>query len=178
MTVAIKQKTCRVCNVEFKPFNSLTRVCSISCARKFASEQTNKQIRKVNKEKLEGIKTKSVHLKELQTIFNQYIRLRDCNYPCISCQTTNKIQYHAGHFQAIGGHPNLRFNEFNVNKQCQRCNTELHGNLLMYRMGLILKYGLDKVQELESNQSVAVHYSIPEIIELKSMYKQKINQLK
>ena len=37
----------------------------------------------------------------------------------------------------------------NVHKQCQPCNTHLHGNLVLYRVNLIQKIGLDRVEWLE-----------------------------
>jgi hypothetical protein len=59
-------------------------------------------------------KTKTVGQlkKQLQPIFNEYIRLRDEGKPCISCGSYNKLQ--AGHFWAVGGYDGLRFDEDNV----------------------------------------------------------------
>ena len=175
--VSIKQKTCRVCKVPFSPFNSLTRVCSIQCARKFASEQTNKQIRKENHKKLNDIKPKSVHLKELQVIFNSFIRGRDKGKPCISCQTISNRQLHAGHFYSVGAYPNLRFNEDNVHQQCQRCNTELHGNIQEYSIHLPNRIGEERYRELGNQRRQPLQLSIPEIIGLKEVYKLKIKAL-
>lgn len=92
-------------------------------------------------------KTKLVQ--KLQTIFNKYIRLRDKNDPCISCGEANRT-FHAGHYVAVGAKYGLRFNEDNVHKQCSRCNTFLHGNLINYRKNLIKKIGVDRVEALEN----------------------------
>ncbi len=178
MTVAIKQKTCRVCKVEFKPSNSLQRVCGFYCASKYASEQNNKSIRKVNKAKLEGIKTKSVHLKELQVIFNSFIRERDKGQPCISCLKPITGKVDAGHFYSVGAYPNLRFNEDNCHSQCINCNQHNHGNIQEYSIGLLKRIGESRYTYLGSQRRQPLQLSIPDIIELKSTYKQKLNQLK
>ena len=85
-------------------------------------------------------------LKKAQDTFNAFIRLRDCNKGCISC---GKPVEHAGHYFSQGHHPALQFNEVNVNGQCVRCNKHLHGNLINYRIGLVKRYGEQKVQLLE-----------------------------
>lgn len=85
-------------------------------------------------------------LKKTQIVFNKFIRIRDVYKGCISCgrQVTE-----AGHYFSQGHHSALRFNEINTNGQCTRCNCFLSGNLIMYRQGLIKRYGKDKVDELE-----------------------------
>jgi hypothetical protein len=84
--------------------------------------------------------------KKAQDIFNNYIRLRDEGKGCISCG--NPIE-HAGHYYSAGHHPALCFNEVNTNGQCIRCNRYLSGNLINYRIGLVKKYGEQKVLLLE-----------------------------
>ena len=84
--------------------------------------------------------------KKAQEVFNKWIRERDKNLGCISC--SGKID-HAGHYFSSGHYSLLTFDETNVNGQCLRCNNFLHGNLIHYRMGLVERYGDDKVYELE-----------------------------
>jgi len=56
-----------------------------------------------------------------QIVFNEYIRKRDADLPCISCGEF-KDNYQAGHYYAVGGFDGLRFDELNCNKECVRCN--------------------------------------------------------
>lgn len=86
-------------------------------------------------------------LKKAQDTFNAFIRLRDCEKGCISC---NGPVEQAGHYFSAGHHSLLRFNEVNVNGQCIRCNCFLHGNLIHYRSGLLKRYGEAKLLHLES----------------------------
>ena len=79
--------------------------------------------------------------------FNAYIRKRDEGDACISCRRfSEKMQ--AGHFFSAGHHPALRFNEYNVNGQCVRCNMFLSGNLHEYGRNLVFKIGQEKISEL------------------------------
>jgi hypothetical protein len=91
------------------------------------------------------MKTKGEWLKELQTVFNRYIRLRDEGKPCISCGTTKPVQYAAGHYFTIGSCPALRFDEDNVHLQCNKnCNLEKSGNIAEYSINLPLRIGVQR----------------------------------
>lgn len=85
-------------------------------------------------------------LKKTQMVFNSYIRNRDKDLGCISCGGSID---HAGHYFSVGSHSILRFDEMNVNGQCIGCNTYKHGNLIMYRIGMVKKYGNLMVELLE-----------------------------
>ncbi len=180
----MKKKKCKVCKQEFSPQRPLQSVCSPSCsitlvtiaktkAERIAAQESRKTV-KLQKEKL---KTRSEWLKDAQTVFNQYIRERDKNLPCISCGRHHQGQYHAGHYRSVGSHPELRFEELNVHKQCSVCNNHKSGNILEYRINLIKKLGADKVEWLEGNHEPK-KYSIDEIKAIKSEYRLKLKELK
>jgi hypothetical protein len=158
----------------------MQRVCGPLCAleaqRAARLSRELKAARARSRGLREGLKTKSEHLKELQAIFNRFIRLRDQDLPCISCQRHHKGQYHAGHFLSRGSHPELRFNEDNCHKQCSACNNHLSGNLVNYRKNLIDKIGLQAVDKLEQ-QRPALKLDIDQIKELKAVYKAKIKEI-
>jgi len=176
MIKPIKTKLCRVCRVKYTPSRPLQSVCSFECSCTHAKAVRVKTERKETREAKVKLKTKAEWLKEAQAIFNQYIRLRDKDEPCISCQRFHTGQYHAGHYKTTGSHPELRFNEFNVHKQCAPCNNHLSGNIINYRLNLVKKIGLDEVEWLESNHT-ANKYTIDDIKALKVLYKQKIKAL-
>lgn len=113
---------------------------------------------------------------KLQRVFNQYIRLRDQNLPCICCGSFNEIQ--AGHYLPAGHYTSLRFNEVNCNSQCKKCNYFLHGNQAAYRKGMIKKYGEDQVIWLENSSELrkAKRYSRFELELLIEYYKEKIKK--
>lgn len=89
-----------------------------------------------------------------QNYFNAFIRERDKDSFCISCQKSRVEQ--AGHFYSAGHHNHLRFHEDNVHGQCLRCNYYLGGNLNKFRVNLEIKIGktrLEKLDLLASNKT-------------------------
>jgi hypothetical protein len=87
-------------------------------------------------------------LKKAQDRFNAWIRQRDKNKGCICCGSP--VQ-HCSHYFSQGHYSALRFNETNCNGSCLRCNTFLHGNLILYRAGLVKRHGIWTVQDLENS---------------------------
>jgi hypothetical protein len=133
-----------------------------------------KKVKAENKVKKERMKTKSQHLKELQTIFNKFIRTRDAGLPCVSCGCRVNGNGHASHFMSVGSHPALRFNEFNCSLSCTQCNLHLHGNLVEYSLRLPDRIGQDNYDKLIASRGDRLQLSIPEIEELKLNYRNKI----
>lgn len=142
-------------------------------AAKDASEQ-----RKRDRERLKQLKTRPEWLREAQTVFNKYIRLRDAGLPCISCghQNDGSRQFHASHYKSVGGNPALRFDEANCHAACSICNNYLSGNLVPYRVALIKKIGQDEVDRLEGPQE-PLKLTAEEIQELIKTYKAKVKEL-
>jgi hypothetical protein len=173
----IKLKKCIVCKQEFPPFNSIQPTCGkYECQVKYADDHAKKaairrarQQRKETREAKERIKTRAEWLREAQSVFNRYIRLRDEAEPCISCGRHHRGQYHAGHYLSVGARPELRFEETNVHKQCAPCNDHLSGNIALYRIALVKKIGLEKVEWLEGKHE-PLKLTIEEIKQIKRKY--------
>ena len=114
--------------------------------------------------------------------FSQFIRNRDQlldgTWNCISCGK-NIDKVHASHFFERDLYPVLSFNENNVHASCIRCNLFMHGNLLEYRKRLILKIGLEAVEELEEiafSDKSKIQYTREELIQIKQFYKNEIQK--
>lgn len=176
---------CPICRQPATQKFGLKLFCGFEHAAEWAKNAQDKrrakekvEARKVDKEKLKSLKTRSEWLKELQVIFNRFIRLRDSGLPCISCGALDdgSRQMQAGHYKTVGAHPALRFDESNTNSQCSRCNNFLSGNLLPYRVALIAKVGQAEVDRLEGPQD-PLKLTIPEIQELIAKYKAKVKEL-
>ena len=172
-----KGRRCKECKTYMESPLPSQVVCSPQCAYQYSKRQGEKKRKEKIKELKESVKTKSDYLKEVQVVFNQYIRLRDENKPCISCGKPLIGKYDAGHFYSVGSSPSLRFNENNTFGQCVHCNQHLHGNLHMYRNGIQYRITDLELMELTMEAHKPKHYSIPELIELKAYYKQKIKDL-
>jgi len=171
---------CKVCGVEYTKERLGQKACSVSCAiklvnteRALAAKKAKVIERRADKLKL---KTRADWLREAQAAFNKYIRTRDQDQPCISCQRHHEGQYHAGHYLTTGARPELRFDEDNVHKQCAPCNNHLSGNLVLYRVNLIKKIGLERVEWLEGAHEL-LKLSIDRIKELITLYRTKTKGL-
>ena len=112
-----------------------------------------------------------------------YILERDKHMPCISCQSSDGYQWDAGHFKTRAGFPQLRFNTFNIAKQCRRCNSR-SGNInggkgfgKGYISGLIERHGLGRIEYLEREHD-AKHYKVYELERLFKWFRYRRNQIK
>lgn len=111
-----------------------------------------------------------------QKVFNTYIRLRDRDKPCISCNKPLNTKYDAGHYYSMGNYSFLRFNEENTHAQCVHCNRDLHGNLLEYRINLIKRIGIERVEILDESRHNKLDISIESVQLLIKKYKLKIKE--
>lgn len=175
----LKQKKCRVCEILFIPFRSTQVVCNYHCAQLYADElNKKKEIKdwKIKKAKMkEDLMSLSDWLKIAQTHFNTYIRQRDKDQLCISCQKP-PLKKNAGHFFNANNHYSVRFDERNVHLQCEHCNTFLSGNLIPYRENLIKKIGVQKFEDLSKIANETRKFNIQEVKELINIYKNKIKK--
>jgi len=172
----IKTRNCKACKVKFEPRHNDHIVCSFDCAIANMEKTKAKKAAKQQRQDKQRIKTKAQYTKEAQIECNKFIRVRDAKDSCISCGRYHNGQYHAGHYRSIGAAPELRFNEYNIHKQCSACNNHKSGNILEYRINLIKKIGLDKVEWLEGKHE-AKHYTIEDIKAIKLLYRDKAKQL-
>lgn len=187
MTLKKKQircKKCANCKESFTPDRPFVSWCSIECAVVIARlKQAKQKAQEAAKERVRhakakgAVKTRAQHLKEAQAAFNAVIRERDKGLPCISCGTTADVQYAAGHYRTTASCPELRFDPLNVHKQCNRnCNMAKSGNIGAYRIGLIAKIGLDKVEWLEGKHEPK-RYTIEDVKALKAQFRAELRAM-
>ncbi|MFK7607897.1 MULTISPECIES: recombination protein NinG [Pseudomonas] len=194
--LAIKQrklKKCRVaeCGASFVPARLGQAVCSPACAILDAPKNLDRAVkslaqvgRREIKVRKEQLKSRADHLREAQAAVNEFIRLRDAHLPCISCDSTpsdNDLmtgsRWDAGHYRSVGACPELRFELLNIHRQCVRCNRNLSGNAVEYRIRLVLRIGAEKVDWLEGPHP-ARKYTVDEIKVIKADYRAKSRELK
>lgn len=110
----------------------------------------------------ERVKPKAKWLAELQAVFNQYVRLRDIDQGCISCDKPKGWagQWHASHYYSRGHSSSLRFNLLNCHKSCSVCNSHLSGNIGNYTPALIEKIGQSNFDYLLENKSKIKTYDV------------------
>jgi hypothetical protein len=196
MTIERKRprpKKCKnpACKTSFVPQRLGQAVCNYACglaikdvnqekARKALAQVERKEI-KVRKEKL---KSRADHLREAQTAVNEYVRLRDAHLPCISCDSMpndNDLmtgsRWDAGHYRSVGACPELRYEPLNIHRQCVKCNRNLSGNAVEYRIRLVLRIGADRVDWLEGPHEPR-KYTVEEINGIKAHYRALARELK
>lgn len=187
----MKPRLCKYpdCDKEVKTFHNST-IRKPYCEDhqiEFALSKTRSNIKKENlkqvKEQKESIRNKSYYEKLLQTEINAIVRLIDNDKGCVSCDHgwTKEAtrQFHSGHRFSIGSNSTLRFNVFNIYKQCSICNNWKSGNEREYDKGIIEFYGLETLEYIKSlpEQFKELHLSINELkqaIELSRKVKKDI----
>ena len=175
--MANKKKECKFCGEYTEADTGVQHPVGFFCMHRHAiafarmkqNKAKQKAAKKQHKADKERIKPKSKWLSEAQAVVNTYVRTRDFFAGCISCSKTKaeieKEQgwktggcWDAGHFEGRGKKPQLRFVLFNIHKQCKSCNGG-SGNFsskaatveAQYRINLIEKIGIEKVEWLENN---------------------------
>jgi hypothetical protein len=170
---------CKHCKQKFEPIRFLHKYClQDDCIRAFVAEVKEKTWKETKTRMKTDLKTTQDWLKEAQTIFNQYINLRDKGLPCVSCGKPIKGRVNASHFWNANNHHNVRFDEDNVHSSCITCNQFLSGNLLEYRTRLCSKIGQRRFDELEEKRHVTKKWTADELQQLIKEYKTKVRQLK
>lgn len=178
-----RKKKCKVCKEPFSPWNTTQTACSPTCAIELAKAAREKKELKELREAKQRLKTKSQWMKEAQQAFNAFIRKRDYYQPCISCDRQDQENEYSrggiwdcGHYRSVGSAPELRFEELNAHKQCKKCNNQLSGNVVEYRIRLKDRIGEKNLEWLEGSHE-AKHYTIEDLKEIKAFYKQKAKEL-
>ena len=196
------RRKCKVCNEWFIPAYANIRWCcpehgaiyamelrakekvKAEAKRIKAKHEADKADRKRQQARRESFKTKAQWDKEAQSAFNRYIRIRDEGKPCVSCGNPliGKSNYLTGsaidasHYRSRGAASHLKFNVFNVHSACTRCNRQLSGNAVEFRIRLIERIGLERVERLESDNEPR-RFDIPYLQRIKSIFTRKSRAL-
>lgn len=173
-------KPCKVCQTPFSPVRPMQAVCSPSCAMKKVRAE-KKHERETTRARKERIKTIPELIREAQTAFNAYIRARDKDKPCICCGQALGVGevgggFDAGHYRSTGSASHLRFHPDNCHAQRKVCNRYGAGRAVDYRMGLIQRIGLARVEALEYDNTPH-KWTAEELRAIKQTYKNKLKEL-
>ena len=82
----------------------------------------------------------------------------------------------AGHYRSTGAASHLRFKEDNCHAQSKHDNQYKSGNAVEYRIRLIERIGLERVEALESDNQPK-KWERDELIAIKAKYKAKLKEL-
>ena len=176
-------KRCRKCSSLFEPLRPLQVVCSPACSLAWAKTQAAQRAEKAaraaeRREARKRIATPSEAARKAQAQFNKWVRLMDRGVPCVSCghPDDGSRQRHASHYRPAGSNPALRFEPENCWASCQRCNSHLSGNLTAYRLELIRRIGIERVEWLESHHDLP-HRTVSDFRAIESEYRKRIRAI-
>ena len=178
-------KTCPICKKKYVQYNSFRqKVCGdTECAIAYVDIQKEKESQKIAKQHKKELRDFRLNDKsiaklraEAQTQVNLYIRTRDENKPCISCDSLSK-EVDAGHFRSRGSARQHAFNTFNIFSQCKRCNRYLGGNYSEMRKGVIDRIGLERVERLENDNAVR-RFDKEYLVRIKKIFAERTRHLK
>lgn len=168
----MRLKSCKApgCTVR-KPrdelFGPMREFCSPECGyslqdyrQRKASERKSRDAVKIIRAQVELNKTnpKSGPKRAAIDAVNAFVKVRDHDKPCIvhgaECPYT---AFDAGHFQSAGSTPELRFNTWNIHKQCSVNNRGSHkrsryngeGTAALYERNLVQRIGQARVDWLK-----------------------------
>lgn len=190
-----RPKKCKApsCGLKFQPERQMQETCCIKCAIELTNlKRANKAVKDaadVSKKERAAKREASKKTKEYRDnnyphqfeLTKQVVQrwaggVRDAGKPCISCSTTNGVQYAGGHYRTVGANPELALDTRNIHRQCnKRCNCELGGNIHGamnthgYVVGLVNRYGQDFVDWLDGPHEQK-KYTCDQLREIRAYY--------
>ena len=198
-------RKCKQCSTKFAPevgiISDLYAFCSEECRREFGIKNASKLANKAKKkrvketkswirEKKKSFKSITQHNSEAQTSINAFVRIRDIGKPCPSCDLSiEEIEstqgwksggaWDAGHFRSRGAASQLRYNLYNIHRQCKSCNAgagkyehKRETTQQKYEVYLRNLIGDDRVEQLLNNNETRV-YTVEYCERIKKIFRKR-----
>ena len=189
MKTTLRVRKCAQCRGPFQQTKPLQKVCGWACAEKDVIARRLKQEaarakeeRRQDRAAKEAQKTLPDLIAEADTAFQAFIREHDrqAGHLCISSGqpldwSGNKVD--AGHYRSKGAASHLRYNEDNCHAQTKQENRFKAGNAVDYRIHLIGRIGLARVEALEASNEPH-KWQKDEVRAIRDQYRAKLKQLK
>lgn len=167
-------KVCSICSsVGHSKF-----YCKVRVEKPIARSSIKK---KVNVAKVKVLVKKRISrgqwVKRLDSVFSQYIRLRDDGNGCITCgDVKHWKELQNCHFFTRGRFA-TRWDEMNCHSGCVKCNVFLKGNYINYTRYMIDRFGRQAVDELEIKSLSTVKIPTHAIEQMIEEYKLRVKEL-
>lgn len=107
------------------------------------------KLRISKKKQKKGVTKLSILIKRLDKVFSEYIRQRD-NGVCFTCGLQREWKYQQNGHYISRTYKNTRWLESNCHTQCVGCNVFRKGNMDVYALRLIEKYGAEHLKHLDN----------------------------
>ena len=139
------------------------------------------QVKKINRIN-NGFNRKRTNEKKLKDalwkLVSEYVRRRDKGI-CFTCGIKKPWEeMQAGHFipQSLCN-TDSKYAEWNIHCQCHRCNINLGGNVVAYRVAMEKKYGAGVCSMVEKENKETTKWVYKDYEEAIEMYKNKVSEL-
>lgn len=121
-------------------------------------------------------------IRNLDTVFSEFVRLRDADkngvVKCITCGSFEHwMKVDAGHF-VTREHMGTRWEEANVNGQCQQCNRFKSGKQYEHGLAIDKKYGPGTASKLVVKSKSVCNWKDFEIEAMIKYYRAEVKRLK
>lgn len=182
----LRSRKCKVCKTKYTPRRAFECWCSPECGLVIAEQRRAKaealkakEQRKAGREAKQAQKDRTDWASEAQDEVNRYVRYRDWNDGCISCDKPANWggQWHASHYRSRGAASAIRFHLWNIHKACSECNKFKGGNIHGYTPKIIAKIGRGRVEWLKTQNQVVKH-DVAYLKRLKAVFAKKANRQK
>ena len=124
--------------------------------------------------------SRSKLVKKLDTVFSQYIRLKNSVDGKATCFTCGKVdewkKLQCGHFQSRK-HYSTRWDEINCQVQCAGCNVFKYGEQYKFSVNLDAKYGKGTAERLHIKAQQIIKISNIELEEMIKNYKYFVDSM-
>ena len=187
-TKPLAPKTCAYCPKVFKPRSSFQTVCGPRCLLKQVNQQERQKKERAKLDRMmdKAAKEAQEPLRKLMAVadkaFQAFIRERDrqAGHACISSGqpldwSGNKTD--AGHYRSKGAASHLRYNEDNCHAQTKNENRFKAGNAVDYRVHLIGRIGLARVEALECDNT-PIKWERHTLRQIATIYRGRLRDLK
>jgi len=123
--------------------------------------------------------TRSKIVKKLDSVFSQYIRLRESVNEISTCFTCGKQDHwkklQNGHFMSRR-HYSTRWDETNCQVQCAGCNVFKYGEQYKFSIELDIKYGSGTADKMLQQSKQIVKFSTMDLEDLIIKYKNLVDE--
>jgi hypothetical protein len=173
----------------FTPFTSFTKWCSPACGvsvalanvAKIKAKELTKTRSANHKSKREFLEGDKRHVgKQARAYFHRWVKWRDRGLPCCACGKSMsglpEWDKHASHYRPSKMNSAIRYHEDNINLGCSHCNRHRAGNESEYRVRLVEKIGIERVEWLDVQRHVK-KWEIEELRDIRDDYKARLKSL-
>ena len=181
-----RPKKCKVCKIKFQPERFFQSCHSPECAAIKAIADRRKKEKKELAARRQDAMRMGKRQARARRAAQDYARTRDIKCfekngeipVCIMCGSSNPKSWHGCHFVSVGSRGGPRaLHPANINLGCSKCNLFSAQNDTKYRYNMIVKYGLEMVEYLET-ASFDYKMTADEVDEIWKYYKSLLKELK